>query len=151
MQCQYDAQTQTIRLLLVLSLFYNPQILCILIFFICIFLLGRKIFLDKIVSSCTLRCTLSPTTTQFVSGPTPLCLKTSTKNVLPHVFPPWQPFQQHALSFLLKTKCHFSFSFRKQKSGLYSSLKYNFPCFYFYVCSRQPEMKNGHLKIKWII
>ena len=48
MQCQYDAQTQTISLLFALSLFCDPQIWCILISYLYFFLGKKKYFLAKV-------------------------------------------------------------------------------------------------------
>ena len=87
------------------------------------------------------------TTSQFVTRPMSLYLKTSLWNGTPYMFNPWYPFLGHSLSFLWKRKCHFSSPPQKQKNGLYWSLKYSFPCFYFDVCSRQPEIKIGHFTL----
>ena len=55
------------------------------------------------------------TTSQFVTEPTSLFLKTSTKNVLPYMFL-WYSCQGHALSFLSK-KSDFASPLHKQTSG----------------------------------
>ena len=67
-------------------------------------------------------------------------MNTSLWNGRLYIFYLWHTFQGHTLSFLWKKELHFLSPFQKQENTLYRSLKYSFPCLYFHVCSRQPQI-----------
>ena len=129
---------------------FDDDIACSYLYFcwICDILWKGIALLGNIFSVCFKGLSTTP---QFVTEPTSLFLKTSTKNLPPYVFL-WHSCQGHTLLFLWKKKVILHhLCINKQVAGLYWPLRYSFPWFYFYVCSRQQECGKWTLRIKWVI